>query len=169
MSSDWKPQGYSTVSVYLVAEGAQRVIDFLKRTFDATKLRRFDTPEGKIVHAELRIGDTVVMIADAGGSCPAFPVWLHVYVPDVDATYKKAVGNGRHFGSGTRSQGRRPGSMLRGKRPEWEHMVDRDASRIKDWTALVSAYPRSDFEEAHESGGGRGGPPPKESMMYARR
>ena len=88
MNEDWKPQGYSAVSVYLVAEGAQRVIDFLKKTFDATFLRRFDTPDGKIMHAEVRIGDTVVMIADAGASYPAFPVWLHVYVPDVDATYR---------------------------------------------------------------------------------
>jgi uncharacterized glyoxalase superfamily protein PhnB len=91
MSADWKPQGYSTVSVYLVADGAQRVIDFLKKAFDAAELRRFDTLEGKIVHAEVRIGDTVVMIADGGGSYPAFPVWLHVYVQDVDATYQKAL------------------------------------------------------------------------------
>jgi PhnB protein len=91
MNEAWKPQGYSAVSVYLVAEGAQRVIDFLKKTFDAAPLRRFDTPDGKIMHAEVRIGDTVVMIADAGASYPAFPVWLHVYVPDVDATYRTAL------------------------------------------------------------------------------
>jgi PhnB protein len=94
MSPDAKPHGYSTVSAYIVVEGAQRVIDFLKRTFDATDLRRFHTPDGKIMHAEVRIGDTVVMIADAGGSYPAFPVWLHVYVPDVDATYKTALAAG---------------------------------------------------------------------------
>jgi PhnB protein len=94
MSSDWKPQGYSTVSVYLVIDGAQRVIDFLKEAFDAGDLRRFDTPDGKIMHAEVRIGDTVVMMADAGAAYPAFPVWLHVYVPDVNATYKKALAAG---------------------------------------------------------------------------
>lgn len=77
MSSDWKPQGYSTISVCLVAEGAGRLIDFLEKTFDATELRHFDRPEGKIMHAEVRIGDTVVMIADAGATYPAFPVWLH--------------------------------------------------------------------------------------------
>jgi PhnB protein len=91
MTSEWKPQGYSTVSVYIVTEGAQRVIDFLKKVFAAADLRRFDTPEGRIMHAEVRIGDTVVMIADASGTYPAFPAWLHVYVPDVDATYKKAL------------------------------------------------------------------------------
>jgi PhnB protein len=91
MNSDWKPQGYSIVSVYMVVQGAHRVIDLLKKAFGATDLRRFLSPEGKIMHAELRIGDTVVMIADAGETYPAFPVWLHVYVPGVDATYKAAL------------------------------------------------------------------------------
>jgi PhnB protein len=94
MSSDWKPEGYSTVSVYIVTEGAQRVIDFLKQTFDAEALRRFDAPEGKIMHAEVRLGDTVVMIADASKKYPAFPAWLHVYVPDVNAAYTKALAAG---------------------------------------------------------------------------
>lgn len=89
-----KPQGYNDVSVYIVAEDAQKVINFLKKTFDAGELRRFDTPEGKIMHGEVRIGDTVVMIADGGGNYPARPAWLHVYVPDVDATYKKALDAG---------------------------------------------------------------------------
>jgi|SRR5215469_9318877 uncharacterized glyoxalase superfamily protein PhnB len=91
MSSGYKPQGYNDVSVYIVTDGAQRVVDFLKKTFDAEELRRFDTPDGKIMHGEVRVGDTVVMIADAGGNYPAFPAWLHVYVPDVDAAYKKAL------------------------------------------------------------------------------
>ncbi|HKF39581.1 MAG TPA: VOC family protein [Candidatus Acidoferrum sp.] len=89
-----KPAGYSTVSVYLVAQGAQAVIDFLKNTFDATQLRRFDTPDGKIMHAEVRIDDTVIMVADAGGTYPAFPSWLHVYVNDVDKTYQRALAAG---------------------------------------------------------------------------
>jgi len=66
-----KPEGYSSVSVYLVVDGAQRVIDFLKKTFDATELRRYDMPNGSIMHAEVRIDDTVVMIADGGGAWPA--------------------------------------------------------------------------------------------------
>ena len=89
-----KPKGYSTVSVYLVAQDAQAVIDFLKNTFDAKQLRRFDTPDGKIMHAEVRIDDTVIMVADAGGTYPAFPCWLHVYVSDVDKTYQRALAAG---------------------------------------------------------------------------
>jgi len=91
MSKTYKPEGYSSVSVYIVTEGAQRVIDFLKQTFGATQLRRFENPDGKIMHAEVRLDDTVVMIADAGGNYPPFPVWLHVYVEDVDKTYQKAL------------------------------------------------------------------------------
>jgi PhnB protein len=94
MGSDWKPQGYSSVSVYMMVDGAQRLIDFVKKTFGAAELRRFDGPDGKVMHAEVRIDDTVVMLADAVGGYPAFPVWLHVYVPDVDATYKKALQEG---------------------------------------------------------------------------
>jgi PhnB protein len=94
MGSEWKPQGYSSVSVYIVTEGAQRVIDFVKTVFDATDLRHFDAPGGKIMHAEVRIGDTVVMMADASGKYPVVPAWLHVYVPDVDAVYKKALAAG---------------------------------------------------------------------------
>jgi len=90
IGNQWKPEGYTSVSVYLVADGAQGMIDFLKKTFGAADLRRFDTSDGKIMHAEVLVGDTVVMIADAGGAY-AFPVWLHRYVPDVDETYQKAL------------------------------------------------------------------------------
>ena len=89
-----KPEGYSSVSPYLVVDGAQRVIDFLKQTFGATELRRFDKPDGSIMHAEVRIDDTVIMLADGGEAWPAFPAFIHVYVPDVDATYRRALAAG---------------------------------------------------------------------------
>jgi uncharacterized glyoxalase superfamily protein PhnB len=91
MSVPSRPEGYNSVSVYLVVEGAQRVIDFLKKAFDATEIRRYNMSDGSIMHAEVRIDDTVVMIADARGEYPAFPSWLHVYVKDVDATYRRAL------------------------------------------------------------------------------
>ncbi len=94
MSQSYKPEGYSSVAVYIMADGAQRVIDFVKQAFDAEELRRSDNPDGSIMHAEVRIDDTVVMLADAGGEFPPFPVWLHVYVPDVDATYQRALATG---------------------------------------------------------------------------
>ena len=89
-----KPKGYTSVSPYLVVGGAQRVIDFLKRAFGATDLRRYEAPDGSILHAEVRIDDTVVMLGDGGPEWPPFPSFLHVYVPDVDAAYKQALAAG---------------------------------------------------------------------------
>jgi PhnB protein len=91
MEPPYKPQGYPSVSAYVVADGAQDVIDFLIGSFGARQTRRYDTPDGSIMHAEVLIDDTVVMVTDGGGDNPAFPAWLHVYVPDVDATYRRAL------------------------------------------------------------------------------
>ena len=94
MMASSKPAGYSTVSPYLVIKGAQRVVDFLKQAFDATELRRYDMPDGSIMHVEVKIDDTVVMLADASEQYPAFTSWMHVYVPDVDAVYRRALAVG---------------------------------------------------------------------------
>jgi uncharacterized glyoxalase superfamily protein PhnB len=91
MRTTWKPDGYSSISPYLVVPGAGRVIEFLKQAFGATELRRFDMPDGTIMHAEVRIDDSVIMIADGGGEWPPFPSWLHLYVGDVDATFGRAL------------------------------------------------------------------------------
>jgi PhnB protein len=93
-TGSYKPQGYSSVSAYVFANGAQNVIDFLIEAFDARQTRRYDMPDGSIMHAEVQIDDTVVMIADGGGGNPAFPIWLHLYVPDVDAAYRRAFDAG---------------------------------------------------------------------------
>ena len=94
MTASFKPDGYPAVSPYLIAAGAQRVIDFLKQTFGATELRRYAMPDGSIMHVEVRIGDSVVMLGDAGDNWPAVPSHLHVYVEDVDATYRRALAAG---------------------------------------------------------------------------
>jgi uncharacterized glyoxalase superfamily protein PhnB len=91
MSLSHKPQGYSTVSPYLIVDGASRTIEFLVRVFDAVELRRFPDPTGKLMHAEVRIDDTVVMLADGGEGWPPLPTSVHIYVADVDATYRRAL------------------------------------------------------------------------------
>jgi uncharacterized glyoxalase superfamily protein PhnB len=91
MPVPFKPVGYSSVSPYLIVNGASRTIDFLVRVFDAVELRRFPDAAGRILHSEVRIGDSVVMIADAGEGWPPMPAHVHVYMPDVDATYKRAL------------------------------------------------------------------------------
>jgi uncharacterized glyoxalase superfamily protein PhnB len=91
VSTPGKPAGYSSVSPYLMVNGAERVISFLERAFGATRLRRYERPDGSIMHAEVRIDDTVVMIADASANYPSYSAAVHVYVPDVDATYRRAL------------------------------------------------------------------------------
>lgn len=85
------PDGYHNVTPYLVAEGAARLIDFMKDTFDGKEAVRMPTQAGTIGHAEIRIGDSVVMLADAVGEFPATPANLMVYVTDADAVYRRAL------------------------------------------------------------------------------
>jgi uncharacterized glyoxalase superfamily protein PhnB len=75
-------------------EDAAATIDFLTRVFGAVELRRFADAAGKLMHAEVRIDDTVVMLADGGGGWPPLPSHVHIYVRDVDATYRRAVEHG---------------------------------------------------------------------------
>jgi uncharacterized glyoxalase superfamily protein PhnB len=94
MSSSYKPQAYNSVSPYLIVDGAGRTIDFLVQAFGAVEIRRFPGNDGMIMHAEVRIDDTVVMLADGGPSWPPIPAHVHVYVADVDATYQRALAAG---------------------------------------------------------------------------
>ena len=91
MSPSYKPSNYSSVSPYLIVDGASGTIDFLRSVFGAVELRRFPDAAGKVMHAEVRIDDTVVMIADGSDSWPPVPSYVHVYVSDVDAAYKRAL------------------------------------------------------------------------------
>jgi PhnB protein len=92
MSSSFKPEGHSTVSPYLIVNGASATIDFLVKTLGAVELVRLAGGSG-IKHAEVRIDDTVVMLSDGEGMRP-IPSHVHVYVPDVDATYERALAAG---------------------------------------------------------------------------
>ena len=94
MSTNYKPENYNTVSPYLIVDGASATIDFLKTVFEAVELRRFPGDAGKVMHAEVRLDDTVLMIADAAEGWPAMPAHVHIYVPDVDGTYQRALAAG---------------------------------------------------------------------------
>jgi PhnB protein len=91
MRESFKPPAQTSVSPYLIVDGAARTIEFLKRVFDATELRSFPDVSGKLVHAEVRIDDTVVMLADGTDGWPPIQSHVHVYVPDVDVTYRRAL------------------------------------------------------------------------------
>lgn len=94
MFHSYKPNGYTSVSPYLIVDGASRTLEFLVQVFGAVELRRFADPSGKIMHAELRIDDTVVMLADSAEAWPPISSHVHIYVADVDATYRRALGAG---------------------------------------------------------------------------
>jgi PhnB protein len=88
----FKPAGYSSVSPYLIVDGADPTIEFLKRVFGAVELRRFPDERGRLLHAEVRIDDTVIMLADAAPpEWPPVAAYVHLYVEDVDASYRKAL------------------------------------------------------------------------------
>jgi PhnB protein len=86
------PEGYHTVTPYLVVDGAEKVIRFMKEAFGAQPVfEPMMRPDGKVMHAEYRIGDSVVMISDASERAQATTAMLHLYVPNVDAAYQKAL------------------------------------------------------------------------------
>ena len=87
----YKPQNYNTVSPYLIVDGANRTIEFLKTVFGASELRRFTDMNGQIMHAEVRIDDTVVMLADSAENWHSVPSYVHIYVNDVDTIYNRAL------------------------------------------------------------------------------
>lgn len=94
MAPAFKPAGYNSVSPYLVVSDAAATIDFLQKAFDAVEIRRFAGPDGRLMHAEVRIDDTVVMLADGTTGWPAVEAHVHVYVADVDASYRRAIAAG---------------------------------------------------------------------------
>jgi PhnB protein len=93
------PDNYHSVTPYLVVDGAEKAIDFYKRAFGATELMRMPAPENRIAHAEIKVGDSVVMLCDPmkemGHKSPkalgGTPVTLLLYVEDVDATVAGAL------------------------------------------------------------------------------
>jgi PhnB protein len=85
------PSQYHTVTPYLVLDNATKVVDFLTKAFDAKTQIKMDAPGGKIGHAELKIGDSPIMVADAMMDMKPMQFNLYVYVEDADATFKKAL------------------------------------------------------------------------------
>jgi len=96
------PDNMHTLTPHLVCEGAAAAIDFYVKAFNAVELARLPGPDGKIMHASVRIGDSTLMLADAFPGCGSAgpkalqgsPVYLHLYVEDVDATMAQAQAAG---------------------------------------------------------------------------
>lgn len=94
MSEPYAPDGYSRVTPYLTIKGAQKLLDFVVAVFDAEVIDRVEKPNGTLTHASVRIGDSNVELADATEQWGPMPGALHIYVPDVDQTHRRALENG---------------------------------------------------------------------------
>ncbi len=88
------PDGYGIVTPILLVDDADALIDFMKRTFDAQVYQLGRRPDGQIWHADVTIAGAHLMITAAGGAFPAAAAALNIYVPDVDATYRRALDAG---------------------------------------------------------------------------
>lgn len=89
----YKPNEYSDLSPYLVVTDSGKFIEFLEAVFDAKVLRKHERGD-QVVHAEAKIGDSVIMFATANERFPASKSILHLYVKDVDSAFKRAIDNG---------------------------------------------------------------------------
>lgn len=85
------PAGYHSITPYLTVQGVSQLIDFLKAAFDAKVNLAMPTPDGAIMHAEIQIGDSRIMMGEARGEWKPIPAALYLYVRDTDATYQRAL------------------------------------------------------------------------------
>jgi PhnB protein len=88
------PDGYHTVTPYLMLQDADKFVDFMARAFDAKVEEQLKRPDGKVGHTELRIGDSVIMLSEAVAPHEPSSVMLHLYVEDADAAFERAVAAG---------------------------------------------------------------------------
>ena len=84
------PDGYHSVTPYLMVKGANQFISFMTAVFGAKVTEQLLQPDGTPGHTELRLGDSLIMLSEAGNRPPT-PIMLHIYVEDVDAAFERAV------------------------------------------------------------------------------
>ena len=85
------PEGYHTVTPYLVVTGVAKLMDFLKQAFGAVEIERHSRPDGTIQHAQMKIGDSMLMMGDAQEPWKPAPATFYMYLEEVDATYQRAM------------------------------------------------------------------------------
>jgi PhnB protein len=88
------PEGHHSVAAYLVVVGADKLITFLEQAFGGTCIERLSGPNGATAHAEVKIGDTIVMLGEASERAKAYPATLYHYVTNVDETHRRALSVG---------------------------------------------------------------------------
>jgi len=129
-------EGYHTVTPFLSVNGAARLIDFMKKAFEATEVYRVPAPDGGVMHAEMKIGDSILMLGEATKDCSPMPVSFYVYVRDAEATYRKALKAGGESleGPADRFWGDRVASIKDFAGNKWmiaTHVEDVNADELK--------------------------------------
>jgi PhnB protein len=145
------PQGYHSVTPYLIVKGAAGAIDFYKKAFGAKEIMRFPGPNNSVAHAEIRIGDSTIMLADEqpnyrspeafGGS----PVSLMIYVEDVDKVFDQAVSNGAKSSRPVEDQfyGDRLGTLVDPFGHTWSIATHVEDVSMEEMQRRMSAMPKS--------------------------
>jgi PhnB protein len=85
------PEGFHSVTPYLIVHEVPKLLDFLKQAFNAHEVMRMPQPDGTIMHAEVRIGDSPIMMGEAGGEHKPMPGSIYLYVNDTDVAYQRAL------------------------------------------------------------------------------
>ncbi len=150
------PDGYHSVTPYLIVSNGVRALEFYKQAFGATELMRMEQPGGKIGHAEIQLGDSRVMLADEfpemGAKSPdsigGSPVGLMLYVPDVDGRFKQALAAGAKELRPVKDQfyGDRSGTLVDPFGHQWTigtHTEDLSDEEIKQRMAAMTDKPGS--------------------------
>ncbi|RZM27145.1 MAG: VOC family protein [Pedobacter sp.] len=94
MNTNYKPENYNSLSAYLIVAEAAKLGELFKEIFQAREQRKISRPDGSVMHLELLIDDTILMMSDATADYPPQTLMLHLYVPDVDQVYDKAIAAG---------------------------------------------------------------------------
>ena len=145
------PEGYHSVTPYLVVRGAAQAIEFYKKAFGATELMRFPGPNGTVAHAEIKIGDSPIMLADEGNeykspqSVGGSPVSLMIYVQDVDKVYSQAISAGAKSSRAVEDQfyGDRSGNLTDPFGHVWTVATHKEDVSMDEMQRRMAALPKS--------------------------
>jgi PhnB protein len=94
MAVEAVPARYGSITPYLVVVGADKLVKFLEQAFGGVCIERVPGPTGALAHAEVKIGDSIVMLGEASERAKAFPATIYHYVPNIDEAHRRAVASG---------------------------------------------------------------------------
>ena len=145
------PDGYHSVTPYLIVKDASRAIDFYKKAFGAKEIMRFPGPNNTVAHAEIQIGDSRVMLADESRDYKAphadsgSPVSLMIYVPDVDKVFNQAVSAGAKSSRAVEDQfyGDRLGTLVDPFGHVWSVSTHKEDVSMEEMQRRMAALPKS--------------------------